>query len=198
MRTGVIVRSDSWRVSGRSKGNDTGAGMGNSLPRFWLGAGGVILVHLILISISTIAGGMYGKFAKLHPLLFLLPNHRALLSRKNVHRFPSTKRSKPPDANLPIASVRTAALARSSIVGLASSGNRDYSTERAGFSYSILCLEPSGGIRHPRWDFPRPLRDARSQNPPTLYPTPSGRKRRSRKKDTSGTERGAPQKLRKA
>ena len=49
MRTRVIVRSDSWRVS-RSKGNDTGAGMGNSLSRFWLGAGGVILVHLILIS----------------------------------------------------------------------------------------------------------------------------------------------------
>jgi hypothetical protein len=24
-----------------------------------------------------------------------------------------------------------------------------------GFSYGILCIEPSGGIRHPRWDFPR-------------------------------------------
>jgi hypothetical protein len=43
--------------------------------------------------------------------------------------------------------------ARLSILGLAF--RVIYSTKRAGFSYSILCREPLGGICHHRSEFPR-------------------------------------------
>ena len=97
------------------------------------------------------------KFAKLHPLLFLLGQSSRPPSRKDVQQGSSTNHSKSRIANLPVVSVRTTPLRRGCpSLGLAFQ-LLIYSTKRAGFSYSILCREPSGGIRHPRWDFPRRL-----------------------------------------
>src|SRR5580692_9984508 len=64
--------------------------------------------------------------------------------------------------------------------------------------YRILCIDHEAEFVILDGTFPIPVRDARSQNPSTLYPTAGGRKGRRLKKDTPRTERGPSQKPRKA